>query len=308
MLSRERRMKRFWQCLGFALFVAFLTPIDRADARPNNPDAFVKTEMRSVEQLAQVAQSNPRVRRNFARHFGIPESQVANYFRRNLVLTRLKQSREVTVYAVTRTGRIYPVRERLRKGTQVFALRNGEPVLKGLCANPLVRRLPPMAMAPPRTPVIPRPPQVAAPPVITPPAPPETPLAPPTTTFLPPAPPETVVVPLPMPLESAPFVEAGPVPPPTTVRAVPPPGGRGFNPAWLLAGIPFFFINTGGDHETPPRPIGPPIIPPPVIPEPGTWVLLGAGLPVVGLALRRQRTAHSTQRTAHGPTKAPARR
>jgi PEP-CTERM motif len=283
-------MKRCWHCLGLTLLVAALAPLDQAGARPASPDAFVKTELHSVDQLAEVAQSNPRVRRNFARHFGIPESQVATYFRRNLVLTRLRESRDVTVYAVTRTGRIYPVHERLRKGTLVYALRNGEPVLKGLCANPLVRRLPPMAMAPPRTPAIPRPPQVAAPPVVTPPAPPETPLPPPTTAFLPPAPPETSVAPLPIPLESGPVVEAVPASPPPVVSAAPPPHGHGFNPAWLLAGVPFFFINTGGDHHAPPREIGPPppIIPPPAVPEPGTWVLLGTSLPLAGLALRKK--------------------
>jgi PEP-CTERM motif len=282
-------MKRCWHCLGFALLVVFLAPLDRAGAHPASPDAFVKTDLRSVDQLVQVVQSNPRVRRNFARHFGIPESQVPTYFRRNLVLTRLKESRDVTVYAVTRTGRIYPVHERLRKGTLVYTLRNGQPVLKGLCANPLVRRLPPMAMAPPRTPAIPRPPQVAAPPVVAPPAQPETPLAPPTTAFLPPGPPETSVAPLPIPLESAPVVEAVPAAPPPLVEAAPPPGGHGFNPAWLLAGVPFFFINTGGDHHhAPPRGIGPPIIPPPAVPEPGTWVLLGTSLPLAGMALRKK--------------------
>jgi hypothetical protein len=283
-------MKRNWHCLGFALLVAMLSPACRVNAHPANPDAFVKTDLHSVDQLVKVTQTNPRIRRNFARHFGIPESQVPTYFRQNLVRTRLKESRSVTVYAVTRTGRIYPVHEHLRKGTVVFALRNGEPVLKGLCANPLVRRLPPMAMAPPATPALP-PPVVAAPPVVAPPAPPMT-------AFVPPAPPETALAPLLVPVGAAVLAEAAPVPPPPVVRAV-PPGGGGFNPAWLLAAVPLAFIDFGGgDHNAPPQEIGPPpIIPPPAIPEPGSWMLLGAGLPAVGLAFRR-RTAG---RPAHGP-------
>jgi hypothetical protein len=277
-------MKSCWHCLGVALLVTAVSRVaPPVEARPNSPDAFVRTEVRSVDQLSQIVAGNPRVRRNFARHFGIPESQVATYFRRNLVLTRLPEDRNVTVYAVTRTGRIYPVRERLRRGSRVFALKNGEPVLKGLCANPMVRRLPPMVALPPPTPVIPRPPQTV-PPVVRPPTPPEVPLPPPTTTFLPPVPPETVVPLVPVPLEPVPVGEAPPLPP--SVVEGPPPGGRPFNPAWLLAaGLPFFF---GGDDDNPsdrPRPF----VPPPVIPEPGTWLLLGTGLPLAGLALRQSR-------------------
>jgi hypothetical protein len=247
-------------------------------ARAANPDAFIKTELRSVDELVRAVSANPRVRRNFARHFGIPESQVATYFRRQLVYTRLPAARTTTVYGVTRTGRIYSVRERLRKGTPVFTLRNGAPVLKAVCANPLVTRLPPMvATVPAPTPVVPRPAPVVAPPVIA------TPLTPPTTAFsapLPVEPPEPVVDIVPVPLEGGELAPAPGAIPPPIVRG--PPSRGGF-PYWLLAAVPLAFIDTGGGDDNPP--------PPPPIPESQTWVLVGIGLPLLLLGARGRRGA-----------------
>jgi hypothetical protein len=257
------------------LLVAWAVAPRTLEARVTNPDAFIKTEIRSVQDLVRVVTSNPRVRRNFARHFRIPEAQVASYFQRQLVYTRLKQSHTTHVFGVTRTGRIYAVRERLRRGTPVFALRNGAPVLKACCANPLVTRLPPMITVRPPTPTVPRPTPVVAPPVVT------TPLTPPTTAFiapLPTEPPEPVVDVVPTPLESEFAIEPGASPPPVVKG---PPSRRGF-PFWILVGVPLAFIDTGGGgEEEMPQPI----------PEPHTWLLLGAGLPVLALASRVRRSS-----------------
>ncbi len=112
------------------------------------PDSYLRYSVYSVNQLIQEVQQDPQVRRRYARQFQIPESQVAQYMRRNLVESWVPQTGTYSVYCVNRAGRVFTVRQKFRKGTKVFALRNGEPVMKWICGNPLMRYHAEVAMAP----------------------------------------------------------------------------------------------------------------------------------------------------------------
>ncbi len=112
------------------------------------PDSYLRYSVYSVNQLVQEVEANPAVRARYARQFQIPESQVGSYMRRNLVESYVPQSGTYSVYCVNRAGKVYTIRQKFRKGTKVFALRNGEPVMKWICGNPLMRYHAELAMAP----------------------------------------------------------------------------------------------------------------------------------------------------------------
>lgn len=104
--------------------------------RPAGPDAFLDYQVDSTSELVAALRSDPALRRRYARHFGVSESEVIEFVKNALVPYELPRARTVTTYGVTRSGRIYAARTRLRKGTKVWATRSGEPILKWLCANP----------------------------------------------------------------------------------------------------------------------------------------------------------------------------
>lgn len=110
--------------------------------RPTPPDSYLQYKVYSVAQLIQQVSSNAAVRQRFARHFQIPESRVVSYMRANLVESYVPRTDHYTVYCVRRNGQFYPVRQTFKRGTKVFALRNGDPVMKWVCGNPLSKFLP----------------------------------------------------------------------------------------------------------------------------------------------------------------------
>ncbi len=105
-------------------------------------DSYLQYKVYSVEQLIQQVSDNPAVRQRFARHFQIPEGRVVSYMRANLVESYVPRTGRYTVYCMHRSGKFYPVKQTFRRGTKVFALRNGEPVMKWVCGNPLSKFLP----------------------------------------------------------------------------------------------------------------------------------------------------------------------
>lgn len=243
--------------------------------------AFLGFQVDSTEELVAVLKQNPGLRRRYARHFGLKESEVVDFVRRALVVHRLPKARTVTNYGVTRSGRVFSTRTRLRAGTKVWATRSGVPILKWACANPLTRMLPGERLA----------------------STPRQSGQPPTTggrlASLPlraieGIPVEGDLLPLvPLEVASAPggggLSGAGALFTPGLSGAALPViassgGGLGF-----LAPLAFLPLITGGGGggETP----TPPIIPivPAVIPEPGTFALLALGLPILGIAHRRRR-------------------
>lgn len=279
-------MKLYARALTLGACAAFLAggTVGQAQRRgePSGPDAFLAFQVESIDELVAVLKTNPTLRKRYAKHFGVSEAEVVDFVKRSLVPYRLPADREVKTYGVTKTGRIYSVRTRLKKGTRVWANRSGVPILKWLCANPLTNRLPGTKIASPVVSRAPHVAQVRPVPALTPTA--EGAAVPPTIiseNFTPP------IVATETGLEGtgtgyvAPLVAPG-----TSLRF--PLGG--------LAAAAFIPLAVRGGGSTPVTPR-----PPDTIPEPGTLILLAGGMPLGLVALRRLK-AHQQRRggSPHG--------
>jgi len=113
-----------------------------ATSRATPADSFLLYKVYSVDQLIAQVKANPQVQRIYARHFRVPQSRVVQYMQANLVESYIPDTGMYTCYCVRKNGLIYPVKQKFTEGTRVFALRNGEPVLKWICGNPLSKFLP----------------------------------------------------------------------------------------------------------------------------------------------------------------------
>lgn len=246
-------------------------------------DAFSHLPARTTAELLSAIRENTRLRRLYARHFGIPETRVMEFVRDALVLSALPEDRTVTTYGVTRAGRVYPVRQRLRKGTLVWTTRSGQLILKWLCSNPLRRSLPGTKVvgrprsATPRPLSVPVRPQTLivgdTPPVEAP--LPQTQALIPMDALLPPPPSDSVEVP-PPPLTGTGGARVAQTLP---VRAV---GG-------LALALPLVVLSDSHGIHTPGTPR---ILPrPSAIPEPSSLRLLMCAGIVVGLGVRTRRRA-----------------
>lgn len=234
--------------------------------RPTPKDSYLQYKVYSVEQLIQQVSSNPAVRARFARHFQIPEDRVVSYMRANLVESYVPRTGRYTVYCVHRSGKFYPVKQTFRRGTKVFALRNGEPVMKWVCGNPLSKFLPDVQVK-----NITQQPITKVSPAI------EELLPAEQTNILVPS---DIAAPVYQPAIPASLVSSSA---PVLVRA----GGTSLLPFLL----PAAFIGLtggrgGGNTPTPPIPV-------PTVPEASPLVLLSAGLPLVlwGAAKRKKSQA-----------------
>ena len=225
------------------------------------PDSYLQYSVYSVSQLVQEVQDNPLVRRRYAQQFQIPESQVGAYLRRNLVESWVPQTGTYSVYCVNRAGKIFTVRQTFRKGTKVFALRNGEPVMKWICGNPLMRYHADLAMGNIVRQKISPSIQALTPADIA-----------PTVGVVVPG--ETAALPT---LVSLPLRAGGSSVFPSAARAL-----------CALPLLGFLSHNGGGGGTTP-------LVPrtPPSVPEPAAPVLLLAALPLSALAVARRRAGTS---------------
>ncbi len=113
-----------------------------AARRATPPDSYLQYKVYTVDQLVQQVQANPRIRAVYARTFHIPEGRVVDYMRHNVVESYIPYTKTYTVYCVTSSGRVFKIHQVFRQGTKVFALRNGQPVFKWVCGNPLMAQLP----------------------------------------------------------------------------------------------------------------------------------------------------------------------
>ncbi len=255
-------MKPHARTLSIVTLAALLTGgsvLAQRRYEPNSPDSFLRYQVDSTSELVQEVRTNAVLRKRFAKHFGVSETEVVEFVRRALIPYRLPQERTVTVYGVRKNGQIYGVRQRMKKGTRVWANRSGVPVLKWLCANPMTNTLPIMPR-PPRTAMLPRTTQVAA---------------------LPPNIPVTRVSPQ---VETygltTPFIGGVTGAGGGSQLAIPAAvsGGGGGIPLWPAIFVPLAFAGGGGDRP-----------PTTEIPEPGTVALIAFGAPAVLMALRRRK-------------------
>jgi len=122
------------------LFVAVGTA--SAAGTPAPPDSYLNTKVYSIDQLIQQVQSNPRIELHYAETFHVPSDRVVQYIRNNVVESYIQETGAYTVYCVRPNGLIYPTVQHFSRGTKVFALRNGQPVMKWACGNPLMNFLP----------------------------------------------------------------------------------------------------------------------------------------------------------------------
>ena len=113
-----------------------------AQARRTPADSFLVYKVYSIDQLIAQVKASPAIQAKYARHFRVPQSRVVQYMRANLVESYIPDTGMYTCYCVRKNGLIYPVKQKFTEGTKVFALRNGEPVLKWVCGNPLSKFLP----------------------------------------------------------------------------------------------------------------------------------------------------------------------
>ena len=264
--------------LALALIGGFGMPVQAASPRRHvspPPESYLQYRVYTVGQLIDQVQNNAVVRQRFARHFQIPEDRVVSYMRANLVESYIPQTRRYTVYCVSRSGKFFPVKQMFHKGTKVFALRNGQPVLKWLCGNPLSRFLPTVMT---KTFV----------------KKPKTKVSPYTEVLVTPAEQQDVIVPneatAPEVLAAVPF-SLGSAP----ASIFSSLGGSTFNALYLLPAA-LLFSNLGGGGGG--GGVTPHIPPAPSVPESGGAVYLLAALPLLGVVVLRRRKADGTNRSS----------
>jgi len=117
----------------------------RLSSNPNDlRDAFAKhpASASSPKAFAGFVASNPVLGERYARHFGVPQDRIVSFFQNALVPQTLTRSQTMSTFGVTKSGSIYPVKTTLPAGTKVWATREGVPVLKWNCSNPLTSLLP----------------------------------------------------------------------------------------------------------------------------------------------------------------------
>nr|WP_309694654.1 DUF6777 domain-containing protein [Armatimonas sp.] len=100
-------------------------------------DRFLNEPVLTTDALVESLKTNKIFRSNIAKHFGLPEERVVSFVEDALVPYILPQDTPVTNYGVTKAGLIYGKKMSLKKGTRVWATRDGTPVLKWICSNPL---------------------------------------------------------------------------------------------------------------------------------------------------------------------------
>lgn len=266
-------------------FLASLPVRASAAAQTVPPDSFLRFRVDTVQQLIRQVKTDPAVRRRYCQLFHVTPQKLVPYIQKNVVESYVPATKTYNVWCVGKNGRLFTVKQHFRAGTRVFALRNGTPVMKWACGNPLISYLP----APPVKPLT----EAKAPTVPT-----EQRVAPSTESIAsevsPPAPVEAVVT---VPSEFAPVV-------PNTLVAsssemiVPAHSSiRGFVPWIPIAGAAALITSasSSGGGTTPSTAVfssgGGGTSSPGLVPEPSPAVTLLLGLaPLAGLALLARRT------------------
>jgi len=256
-------------------------PYDLRDAFVQHP-ANVNTPVKFARYLKQ----NDALLRRYARHFGVPKDKMVAFVQNALVPYTLPKPQRMTTFGVTKNGKIYPVSTRLPAGSKVWATREGVPVLKWNCTNPLSRRLPGTRLTPPL--------QTAYTPS------PTTPISSSSLPAMPISGDSVDTISSPFSGDSVavapPISEAGaPIPLETVTSASLPvpngitkPGGTDLSELWPALLVPLAFIHTGGSGHISGTSEGPPYGTPTVVPEMDTVYLLMIALPLVGSTLWRR--------------------
>jgi len=113
-------------------------------SHPTATGSFLGTMVYTAPDLIDQLETHPAIAARYARHYHTTPENIIRYMRANLVESYMPRTQVFTTYWVRGNGKIRTGSERLTKGTRVFALRNGQPVLKWACGNPLTAGLPPV--------------------------------------------------------------------------------------------------------------------------------------------------------------------
>lgn len=117
-------------------------PASRTGTRSAPPLSFLRNNSYSLQEVIAQIRGNRKLLLRFANHFHIAPEKVIPYFEQNLVESYVPQTKRYTVWMKRPDGSTYWVYQTFRKGERVLSLRNGEPVLKWACGNPLMTKLP----------------------------------------------------------------------------------------------------------------------------------------------------------------------
>ncbi|MBB6052355.1 PEP-CTERM sorting domain-containing protein [Armatimonas rosea] len=116
-------------------------------------DRFSNSPALTLDGLVETLKTNATFRKNLSKHFAIPEDRLLGFVADALVPQVLSADSRVQNYGVTKSGLIYHKNTTLKKGTRVWGLRDGTPILKWDCSNPLLLELPVKRRVPKPTPV-----------------------------------------------------------------------------------------------------------------------------------------------------------
>ena len=111
-------------------------------------DRFLKEPVLTTDALVEALKTNKAFRINIAKHFRLPEERVVEFVQDALVPYILPRDTSVNNFGVTRSGLIYGKKMTLKKGTRVWATRDGQPILKWICSNPLLTKAPVLKQRP----------------------------------------------------------------------------------------------------------------------------------------------------------------
>lgn len=105
-------------------------------------DRFSNTPALTLDDLVNTLKTNKTFRTNLARHFAIPDDRLIEFVQDALVPQYLTADTRVPNFGVTKSGTIYSKTTTLKKGTRVWATRDGKPILKWDCSNPITKTPP----------------------------------------------------------------------------------------------------------------------------------------------------------------------
>lgn len=138
---------------------------------PTSGDAFLHVQYGTKAEFLNGLRAHPKELYQLARHFNTSQSKLLDYIDQHVVLSKLGRSGTYRVWGIKSNGREYSVSARFGAGMKVWSTTGGTPIMRWLCANPMVASLPAYeepAVAPTAPPVEP-PPAVEPPPPVEPP-------------------------------------------------------------------------------------------------------------------------------------------
>jgi hypothetical protein len=106
------------------------------------PLSYLKENSFSLEELIRQVTEDRQLQLRYANHFHITPEQVVPYFRANLVESYVAHTQRFPVWMKRKDGTTFWRYQTFKAGERVLALKNGEPVLKWACGNPLTTKLP----------------------------------------------------------------------------------------------------------------------------------------------------------------------